>query len=251
MAGMLRSNINKIMTIPVPSTRNSHTKIKATQENRFVHRHIQQTRRPRHMHSIHPTSPSNHKVANATSQQMPPRRNRQPPAHNLSWFSAPRRQATLPTAPAIEARDRHRLEKFRRHIRIHDIPYFRASHKVLVRSQHSRQYFRTTLRLLLQIDYVPKKVKIPAPAIPHDCRFCPEVTDRIFCHRRPFEYVLATPRSSGRPRRDTIPPISSTDESESESDWESEDHWERATDDSSSNPHASPPAPEPCLPNTL
>ena len=59
------------MTIPVPSTRNSHTKIKATQENRFVHRHIQKTRRPRHTHPIHPTSPSNHKVANATSQQMP------------------------------------------------------------------------------------------------------------------------------------------------------------------------------------
>jgi hypothetical protein len=84
---------------------------------------------------------------------------------------------------------------------------------------------RSTLPSILQ-DHPPpappnrlraKESKIPAPTIPHDCRFCPEVTDRIFCHRRPFEYVLATPRSRGRPRRDTGPPISSTEDSDSDS----------------------------------
>jgi hypothetical protein len=147
---------------------------------------------------------------------MPPRRTRQPPAHNLSWFSAPRCWATLHLR--IKEHDCRRLERFRHHIRIHDIPYFCASHQVFALGPHSRQYFRISLRLLLTLDYVPRKLKIPVRQLPHDCRFCQEVTRRIFQHRRPFEYVTTIPRLRGQPRKDTIPPVSSTKESESESD---------------------------------
>jgi hypothetical protein len=50
---------------------------------------------------------------------MPTRRTRQPPAHNLSWFSAPQCWTTL--CQESNARNRRRLEEFRHHIRVHDI----------------------------------------------------------------------------------------------------------------------------------
>jgi len=134
---------------------------------------------------------------------MPPRRNRQPPAHNLSWFSAHRRWATIRSVLEIDAHDHHLLERFRHHVRVHDIPYFHPSHQVFVLgTQH--QYFRTSLRSLLTLDYVPGKVKIPTSYVPHDCCFCPEVNPLGSIHQRPFEYILAILRSRGRPRRETV-----------------------------------------------
>ena len=72
-----------------------------------------------------------------TSRQdrvMPPRRTRQPPTHNLSWFSTPQRQVVLHQVHGLiderDRRDRRRLERFRHHIRAHDIPYFCASLQV-------------------------------------------------------------------------------------------------------------------------
>ena len=180
---------------------------------------------------------------------MPPRRIRLPPPHELSWLYVPRRQASLhQLREIIDERDQRRLKKFHHHIRAHDIPYCRASHQVYVLGPHSRQYFRTSLRLLLTLDYVPRKVKVRVHHLPHDCRFCPEVTRYIFQrHRRPFEYVIAIPRSCGRPRQDTIPPVSSTEESDSEPD---SDDSESSTDDDSSDTRTSthnespPPSPE-------
>jgi hypothetical protein len=59
-------------------------------------------------------------------------------------------------------------------------------------------------------------VKIPVHHLPHDCQFCPEVTRHIFQRRRPFDYVIATRRSRGRPcRQDTT---EESDSSESDSD---------------------------------
>jgi hypothetical protein len=148
---------------------------------------------------------------------MPHRRIRQPPSHKLSWFYIPRRQASLYQLQGIiDERDRRCLEKFRHHIRAHDIPYCRASHQVYVQGPHSRQYFRTSLRSLLTLDYVPRKVKIPVHHLPHDCQFCPEVTRHIFQRRRPFDYVIATQRTRGPPcRHDTT---EESDSSESDSD---------------------------------
>ena len=102
----------------------------------------------------------------------------------------------------------------------HPIFHFHSSHQVFVLGPHSRQYFRTSLRSLLTLDYVPRKVKIPTYHVPHECRFCPRVnpSDAPFGapHQRPFEYILAIPRSRGRPRRETVLPVSSESESESE-----------------------------------
>ena len=92
---------------------------------------------------------------------MPPRRNCQPPAHNLSWFSAHRRWVAVRSVLEINAHNRRLLERFRHHVRVHDIPYFQSSHQVFVLGPHSRQYFRTSLRSLLTLDYVPRKVKYP------------------------------------------------------------------------------------------
>jgi len=137
---------------------------------------------------------------------MPPRRNRQPPEHNLSWFSAYRRWVTVRSVLEINACDRRLLEWFRHHVRVHDIPYFHSSHQVFVLGPHSRQYFRTSLRSLLTLNYVPQKVKIPTHHVPHECRFCHRVnsSDTPFGapHQRPFEYILAISRSRGRPRRE-------------------------------------------------
>ena len=167
---------------------------------------------------------------------MPPRRTRQPPTHNLSWFSTPRRQVVLHRIHGLInerlRRNRHRLERFRHHIRAHDIPYFCASHQVYVQGPHSRQYFRTSLRSLLTLDYVPQKVKIPVHHLPHDCQFCPEVTRHTSQRRRPFDYVIATRQSRGRPRRQDT-----TEESDSpESDSDDEDSY---TDDDSSDTRTS------------
>ena len=180
---------------------------------------------------------------------MPPRRTRQPPTHNLSWFSTPRRQVVPHQVHGLiderDRRDRHRLERFRHHIRTHDIPYLCASHQVYVQGPHSRQYFRTSLRSLLTLDYVPRKVKIPVHHLPHDCRFCPEVTRHIFQRRRPFDYVIATQRSRGRPRRQNT-----TEESADSSESDPDDS-DSSTDDDSSNTRTSthneslPTPPEP------
>ena len=127
------------------------------------------------------------------------------------------------------------------HVRVHDIPYFHPSHQVLVLGLHSRQYFRTSFRSLLTLDYVPRKVKIPTSHIPHDCRFCPEVnplgSPLGSIHQRPFEYILAISRSRGRPRHETVLPVSSESESESESELGSDDLIENSdTDNSVFNP---------------
>jgi hypothetical protein len=172
---------------------------------------------------------------------MPPRHICQPPPHELSWLYVPRHRASLhQLREIIDERDQRRLEKFRHHIRTHNIPYCRASHQVYVLSPYSRQYFCTSLRSLLTFDYALRKVKIPV----HHCSFCPEVTHH---NQRSFEYVIAISRSRGRPRQDTIPPVSSTEESDSELDSDDSDS---PTDDDSSDTRTSthnkspPPLPE-------
>ena len=170
---------------------------------------------------------------------MPPRRNCQPPAHNLSWFSAHRRWVAVRPVLEIDAHNRRLLERFRHHVRVHDIPYFQSSHQVFVLGPHSRQYFRTSLRSLLTLGYMPRKVKIPTNHVPHECRFCPLVnlynTPFGASHQRPFEYILATPRSCGRPRHKMFLQDSSESESELESELDSEDLVKNSDTDNSVN----------------
>jgi hypothetical protein len=119
-----------------------------------------------------------------------------------------------PFAKESDTRDRCCLKEFRHHICVHDIPYFRATHKVFILGPHSRQYFRISLCLLLTLNYVLRKVKISTPAIPHNCQLRPDITESIFHQCLPFKYIIANPQSRGRPRQDTIPPVSSTKELE-------------------------------------
>jgi len=172
---------------------------------------------------------------------MPPRRNRQPPKHNLSWFSAHHRWVAVCPVLEIKTHDCRLPERFRHHVRNHDIPYFHSSHQVFVLGLHLRQYFRTALRSLLTLDYVPRRVKIPTNHVPQECRFCPLVnplnTPFGAPHQRPFKYILATPRSHGRPRRETVLQVCSESESESESKFDLEDLVENSdTDNKPFNP---------------
>jgi hypothetical protein len=168
-------------------------------------------------------------------KRMPPRRNRQPPAHNLSWFSAHHHWVTIRSVLEIDTHNRRLLERFRHHARVHTIPYFHSSHQVFDLGPHLRQYFRTSLRSLLTLDYVPRKVKIPTSHVPHDCRFYPEVSPLGSplgsIHQRPFKYILAISRLRGRPCRKTVLLVSS-DELESESDTD-DSGMNSGTDDSS------------------
>ena len=69
---------------------------------------------------------------------MPPRCTRQPPTHNLFWFSTPQCQAVLHQVHGLidecDRRDRRRLKKFRHHIRAHDIPYLWIAPSLRLRS---------------------------------------------------------------------------------------------------------------------
>ncbi len=102
---------------------------------------------------------------------MPPRqRHRQPPPIWLSRFSARRCWATL--RYDADAYERRQLEAFRRHLRLHDIPYFGPSHRIFVRGRYSGQYFPASLRSLLMLEYVPRRVHVPTDWLPHKCQFC-------------------------------------------------------------------------------
>ena len=111
--------------------------------------------------------------------------------------------------------ERKRLEKFRYHLRFHDIPYFNKSYRVLVRGPYSRQFFSTSLGSLLSLDYVPRKVKIPTKWIPHKCIHCPLVDNQF--DKPPFEYILEVTKTRGRPRR-ADPDDSSSNDSNINSD---------------------------------
>ena len=121
---------------------------------------------------------------------MPLRRHRHSHRSNL-----PRRTSLRAIEKDLE---RERLEKFRYHLRFHNIPYFKKSYRVLVRGLHSRQFFFTSLGSLLSLDYVPRKVKILTKWIPHSCIHCPWVDN---FDEPPFEYVLKVTRTRGRPHR--------------------------------------------------
>ncbi len=183
---------------------------------------------------------------------MPPRSTCQPPTHNLSWFSAPRRLTTIHQVHGIiDERDRHHLKRFRHHIHPQDIPCLCSSHQVYLQGPHSRQYFRTSLRSLLTLDYVLRKVKIPVHHLPHDCQFCPEVTRHIFQRCRPFDYVIVIPLSRGQPCQDTTEESDSSesdsDDSDSSTDDDSSDTRTSTHNGSPPPPLESPPIPEPCL----
>jgi hypothetical protein len=114
---------------------------------------------------------------------MPPRRTHELPTIKLSWFSARRRWATIrQDANEYECQ---RLDAFRRHLRLHEIPYFGPAHRVFVLGPHLGLYFSTFLRSLLELKYVPRKVRVPTPWLPLYCHFCADIGGT----QRPFEYV--------------------------------------------------------------
>ena len=127
---------------------------------------------------------------------MPPQRNRQTPPIKLSGLTARRRRATF--CQDADEYKRQCLEAFRCHLRVHDIPYFKPSHRVFVLGPHSQRYFSTTLQSLLELKYVPRKVKVPTSWLPHHCQFCWE-TNGI---QPPFKYIPEVQRKSGRSCQD-------------------------------------------------
>jgi hypothetical protein len=131
---------------------------------------------------------------------MPPQRNCQTPPIKLSWLTARRCRATF-----CQVADKYKcqcLKAFCCHLRVHNIPYFKPSHRVFVLGPHSQRYFSTTLQSLLELKYVPRKVKVPTSWLPHHCQFCWE-TDRI---QPPSKYVLKVQREHGRPHWDVTAP---------------------------------------------
>jgi len=116
-------------------------------------------------------------------KRMPPRRNRQPPAHNLSWFSAHHRWVTIRSVLEIDAHNRRLLERFRHHVRVHAVPYFHSSHQVFVLGPHSRQYFRTSLRSSTtcrgRLKYPPPTFLTTAVSTPKSTRSAPRSAQSI------------------------------------------------------------------------
>ncbi len=100
-----------------------------------------------------PTSNKSHCCHPSTQRQIPFRCNPQPPAHNLSWFPALHRTATLQSILG-----RRRLERFWHHIWFHIILYFCPSH-----------HFKTSLQSLLTLNYVPWKLKFTWKATSWNC----------------------------------------------------------------------------------
>ncbi len=124
------------------------------------------------------------------------RQHRQPPPIRLSWFSARRRWATI--YHGADNYERRHLEAFCRQLRLHKIPYWGPSYRVFVRGHHSGRYFPASLCQLLELKYVPRKVRVSTDYSPHECIFC-MVTDRV---QPPFLYIPHERRAPGQPRRE-------------------------------------------------
>jgi hypothetical protein len=78
------------------------------------------------------------------------------------------------------------LAEFQLRLRTHDIPYFGGACRVQVRGPTNTP-FVTSLRSLLQIDYVPRQIVYPTHHVPHDCRFCPHLQEKP---NPPYEYKV-------------------------------------------------------------
>ena len=133
----------------------------------------------------------------ARRKRMPRRQpsQRPPPSHQLSWWTARRCWATL--RGDSDEYDCRCLEAFRRQIRLHEIPYWGASHQVLFRGRHSNLYIWALFRQLLALDYVPLQVVVPVPChchLPHMCGFCLS-TGGV---QPPFHYIFLERQNRGR-----------------------------------------------------
>ena len=158
---------------------------------------------------------------------MSPQCTKHPKPVPLSWFQVPAQRVTL--YQLEKNRERKRLERFRRHLHLHDIPYFGRSYKVLVRRLHSRQFFSTSLGALLSLDYAPHKVKIPSLWFSHLCQYFWQVDkENEVAHH--FQYVLEVHRTRGRPCR-----ADSNDSSSDDSDNSSFNDSDTVHDTSSDN----------------
>ena len=119
----------------------------------------------------------------------------------LSWHAVPRRWCTTLDKQESEEYFRRQLEVFRQHVRDHYIEEFGAGHRVLAKGKFSRQFYRTSLRSLLELDTIPDQIKIPCWHLPHTCRYChshpypPNLWLSLFVH------ISAVPRRRGRPSR--------------------------------------------------
>ncbi len=119
-----------------------------------------------------------------------------PPTIRLSWLTARRRWATI--RHDADDYDCQRLEAFHRQLRLHKIPYWGPSHRIFVRGHYSGRYFPASLCQLLALEYIPRRVRVPADYFPHKCNFCPD-TDGV---QPPFLYVPHKQRAPGQPQRE-------------------------------------------------
>ena len=112
---------------------------------------------------------------------MPPKRTASP--STSSWRARARRGRKARDKLAIATQ---LLAEFRVRLRTHDIPYFGGACRVQVRGPTNTP-FVTSLRSLLQIDYVPRQIVYPTHHVPHHCRFCPHLQQKP---NPPYEYKV-------------------------------------------------------------
>ena len=133
--------------------------------------------------------------------RMPPKLRALNHRTKLSWHAVPRRWCTTLDKQESEEYFRRQLEVFRQYVRDHYIDEFGAGHRVLAKGKYSRQFYRTSLRSLLELDTIPDQIKIPCWHLPHTCRYChshpypPNLWLSLFVH------ISAVPRRRGRPSR--------------------------------------------------
>jgi len=112
---------------------------------------------------------------------MPPKRTASP--STSSWRARPCKGKKDRDKLAIATQ---LLAEFRLRLRTHDIPYFSGACRVQVRGPTNTP-FVTSLRSLLQIDYVPWQIVYPMHHVPHDCKFCPHLQKKP---NPPYEYKV-------------------------------------------------------------
>ena len=151
---------------------------------------------------------------------MPPKLRALKHRTKLSWHAVPRRLCTIDRQESKEY-FRRQLEVFRQHVRDHYIEEFGAGHRVLAKGKFSRQFYRTSLRSLLELDTIPDQIKIPCWHLPHKCAYCNAHPHRDNLWISLFIHISAVPRPRGRPSRNsdhskTVTVLYPSDSSDSE-----------------------------------
>ena len=99
------------------------------------------------------------------------------------------------------------LAEFRLWLRTHNNPYFSGACRVQVRGPTNTP-FVTSLRSLLQIDYVPRQIVYPTHHVLHDCKFCPHLQKKP---NPPYEYKVIQSDVPQAPSEDSSDSVDGSD----------------------------------------